>query len=684
MRQSMENIPIDPNECVICLKRVEALPEGTEGSLQYLEKSLLKLLQVDQSSIPFATYSEPNDLFCQNCSSRNVQILSTFAQIEALGKELEELKNTIEGDFRSSEQLIQERALATGKQESKPSLKHCLRYRISKSLIPQSFPEYIPENENALADDWFEDLGDDSISSDVETPDPISQLKRFHQIKECSVSIKRLPSKYLDQRRINLKSLYPKSRQPEALRCIFADCPLKKTFKNVAARDEHVESVHGRFVPIKDSIKRSARFRCVVPGCQATFNQKLQRYLHLRKAHSKTKWKKLLQEANAKPVFKCIFTDCDSGDFESEKARDEHVEQEHSSVKSTNAEEKFKCIFADCDCQAFETKDARDDHVKSVHEDFQEFTPRKEKPTSVTTVPPSRIKFFCEVPDCKRKRGFITESELELHKRVCHDGLRKSYPCKECGKYFSKKNLWAHVQVVHLNIRKFICHYCGYACSATPALRRHLVTHTNERNYKCKICEKEFKTPEGVKIHTRYAHTGERPYRCDRCGKGFVTQGHLGKHMKCVHNKDDRPHICEICGKTFPIHGYLHEHMKNSHGDTPRRRNQKPKGVNKKAKVDVPEFLPLIPTVAINAEDSSNSFATPPEDDQGGAEPSKYIPSTPFPVNLSFFEERLQHGTSGLLPQFPGMNASMPGPSSFKNSHPYFQNMDHFGFPRNN
>ena len=43
---------------------------------------------------------------------------------------------------------------------------------------------------------------------------------------------------------------------------------------------------------------------------------------------------------------------------------------------------------------------------------------------------------------------------------------------------------------------------------------------TKERRYKSKHCEKSFRAPSGLKLHS-VVHSNERPYRCSQCDKGF-------------------------------------------------------------------------------------------------------------------------------------------------------------------
>lgn len=130
---------------------------------------------------------------------------------------------------------------------------------------------------------------------------------------------------------------------------------------------------------------------------------------------------------------------------------------------------------------------------------------KKEKPERVFKKP----RYFCDVEGCNEY--FIRLDFLEGHKRW-HQGLKpgvcticgkefnkmglmvrhverhnksKRFPCTypDCGKSFHTKNLTRiHYRLCH-EPKKFSCQKCGKTFSNAAALRRHIDTHSDAKNF---------------------------------------------------------------------------------------------------------------------------------------------------------------------------------------------------------
>ncbi|KAJ8928665.1 hypothetical protein NQ314_018759 [Rhamnusium bicolor] len=62
-------------------------------------------------------------------------------------------------------------------------------------------------------------------------------------------------------------------------------------------------------------------------------------------------------------------------------------------------------------------------------------------------------------------------------------------------------------------------------------LRKHVLTHTEEKPFQCEFCEKKFATKEHLIIHQQ-VHTKEKLFICRICQKVFIQKGTLNVHMR--------------------------------------------------------------------------------------------------------------------------------------------------------
>ena len=67
---------------------------------------------------------------------------------------------------------------------------------------------------------------------------------------------------------------------------------------------------------------------------------------------------------------------------------------------------------------------------------------------------------------------------------------------------------------------------------------------------KCEICDKEFKTNNGLKNHFNLVHKLMKEHQCNICQKVFKLQSQLTLHMKIAH-ENKKYHRCDSCGKAF-------------------------------------------------------------------------------------------------------------------------------------
>lgn len=82
-----------------------------------------------------------------------------------------------------------------------------------------------------------------------------------------------------------------------------------------------------------------------------------------------------------------------------------------------------------------------------------------------------------------------------------------------------------------------MCNYCNYTSPKRYLLSRHMKSHSEERPYKCSVCERGFKTLASQQNHVN-THTGVKPHNCKFCSSCFTTSGELARHTRYRHTHE--------------------------------------------------------------------------------------------------------------------------------------------------
>lgn len=92
--------------------------------------------------------------------------------------------------------------------------------------------------------------------------------------------------------------------------------------------------------------------------------------------------------------------------------------------------------------------------------------------------------------------------------------------------------------------------------------RSHIKRHSDERNYKCEVCGKDYKSTGNLKSHMRI-HTGEKPNKCkiDGCERAYTYCIDLKRHKYSAHGIWTKKYPCQICGKIYPENKLLRKHL---------------------------------------------------------------------------------------------------------------------------
>lgn len=189
--------------------------------------------------------------------------------------------------------------------------------------------------------------------------------------------------------------------------------------------------------------------------------------------------------------------------------------------------------------------------------------------------------------------GFMTHQRLIQHMKIHQPG---GYPCEICPKiYTTNSNLKFHVQKSHegrTKMRMLRCSHCQErftehfrklkhlkemhgitftfecdVCKSIFSTRRTLTMHSNKFHSdktQCKVCKKNFSCVTTLKKHM-ISHTGERNYVCGLCNKAYRHKKSLKYHMKIHNGEQNVKFTCSECGNGFPDRSQYNRHVKDWH-----------------------------------------------------------------------------------------------------------------------
>ncbi|XP_063023429.1 histone-lysine N-methyltransferase MECOM isoform X6 [Melospiza melodia melodia] len=122
------------------------------------------------------------------------------------------------------------------------------------------------------------------------------------------------------------------------------------------------------------------------------------------------------------------------------------------------------------------------------------------------------------------------ESESDLQ------DVHEIQECKECDQVFPDLQSLEKHMLSHSEEREYKCDQCPKAFNWKSNLIRHQMSHDSGKHYECENCAKQvFTDPSNLQRHIRSQHVGARAHACPECGKTFATSSGLKQH-KHIHS----------------------------------------------------------------------------------------------------------------------------------------------------
>ena len=78
-----------------------------------------------------------------------------------------------------------------------------------------------------------------------------------------------------------------------------------------------------------------------------------------------------------------------------------------------------------------------------------------------------------------------------------------------------------HLVLKHNTTKDFKCGLCEKEFKRDIELTNHEKIHREEKPFACELCEKRFARKSTFEIHTKYHKTIEKKFKCPTCSKVF-------------------------------------------------------------------------------------------------------------------------------------------------------------------
>lgn len=159
-------------------------------------------------------------------------------------------------------------------------------------------------------------------------------------------------------------------------------------------------------------------------------------------------------------------------------------------------------------------------------------------------------------------KGFKTSGALGTH-RPLHSN-EKSFICHHCPyRANTKNNLKIHDRI-HSGVRPYKCRFCVAKFTTNSNMQKHMRNiHEKEKTNKVPIADLFQLTR--AKANVQYSSFFLVSFQCDECDRSFFSRESARKHM--VTHTGLKPYKCTHCTMSYSWYNGLKKHVKAQHAN---------------------------------------------------------------------------------------------------------------------
>ncbi|KAF7286020.1 hypothetical protein GWI33_008323 [Rhynchophorus ferrugineus] len=161
----------------------------------------------------------------------------------------------------------------------------------------------------------------------------------------------------------------------------------------------------------------------------------------------------------------------------------------------------------------------------------------------------------------------VLKNNWYLKKHMLTHSEDRPHPCPKCNKKFKTSyQLKTHDVRMHGELQYFECDFCSAKLRSKGSWMIHRRRHLKEYVVKCEMCNMGFVTNQEYINHMGSKH-GAGGHMCNICGRTCYDKAALQSHMaRHAEGYNENTNIrCEICNKTFLQERYLRHHFQRIH-----------------------------------------------------------------------------------------------------------------------